>query len=31
MDIEKAKAAKEILDSIEKIREFRSFYKKKTT
>ena len=28
MDIEKAKAAKEILDSIEKIREFRSFYEK---
>lgn len=31
MDIEKAKAVKEILDNIEKIREFRSFYKKKTT
>ena len=29
MDIEKAKAVKEILDNIEKIREFRSFYKKK--
>lgn len=28
MDIAKAKAAKEILDNIEKIREFRSFYEK---
>ena len=28
MDIAKAKAAKEILDSIETIREFRSFYEK---
>lgn len=28
MDIEKAKAAKEILDNIETIREFRSFYEK---
>lgn len=28
MDIEKAKAVKEILDSIEKIRKFRSFYEK---
>ena len=28
MDIAKAKAAKEILDNIETIREFRSFYEK---
>lgn len=28
MDIEKAKAVKEILDNIETIREFRSFYEK---
>ena len=28
MDIEKTKAVKEILDSIEKIRKFRSFYEK---
>lgn len=28
MDIEKAKAAKEILNNIEKIRELRSFYEK---